>query len=45
MQYSYFDWGLHAWAIFAVFGLAIAYSTHRKGRRDAGQPAVPPAAR
>lgn len=32
MQYSYFDWGLHAWAIFAVFGLAIAYSTHRKGR-------------
>ena len=33
MQYSYFDWGLHAWAIFAVFGLAIAYSTYRKGRR------------
>ncbi|SNT29560.1 BCCT family transporter [Rhodococcoides kyotonense] len=33
MQYSYFDWGVHAWAIFAVFGLAIAYSTHCKGRR------------
>ncbi|MEI5522915.1 BCCT family transporter [Streptomyces brasiliscabiei] len=33
LQYSYFDWGLQAWAIFAVFGLAIAYSTHRKGRR------------
>jgi glycine betaine transporter len=33
MQYSYFDWGLQAWAIFAVFGLAIAYSTYRKGRR------------
>ncbi len=33
LQYSYFDWGLHAWAIFAVFGLAIAYSTYRKGRR------------
>ncbi|RAJ56606.1 choline/carnitine/betaine transport [Streptomyces sp. Amel2xB2] len=33
MQYSYFDWGLHAWAIFAVFGLAMAYSTYRKGRR------------
>ncbi|MFD5002469.1 BCCT family transporter [Streptomyces mutabilis] len=33
MQYSYFDWGLHAWAVFAVFGLAIAYSTHRRGRR------------
>ncbi len=34
LQYSYFDWGLHAWAIFAVFGLAIAYSTYRKGRRS-----------
>jgi glycine betaine transporter len=33
LQYSYFDWGLHAWAIFAVFGLAMAYSTYRKGRR------------
>ena len=33
LQYSYFDWGLHAWAVFAIFGLAIAYSTHRKGRR------------
>lgn len=33
LQYSYFDWGLHAWAVFAVFGLAIAYSTYRKGRR------------
>lgn len=32
LQYSYFDWGLHAWGIFAIFGLAIAYSTHRKGR-------------
>lgn len=32
MQYSYFDWGLHAWAIFAVFGLAMAYSIYRKGR-------------
>ena len=33
LQYSFFDWGLHAWAIFALFGLAIAYSTYRKGRR------------
>lgn len=33
MQYSYFDWGLHAWAIFAIVGLAIAYSTYCKGRR------------
>ncbi|GAA4128103.1 BCCT family transporter [Actinomadura keratinilytica] len=32
LQYSYYDWGVHAWAIFAVFGLAIAYSTYRKRR-------------
>ncbi|MFT4125386.1 MAG: BCCT family transporter [Gordonia sp. (in: high G+C Gram-positive bacteria)] len=32
LQYSYFDWGLHAWAIFAVVGLAMAYSTYCKGR-------------
>ena len=32
LQFSFLDWGLHAWAIFGVFGLAIAYSTHRKGR-------------
>ena len=25
-------WGLHAWAIYVVVGLAIAYATHRKGR-------------
>lgn len=32
MQYSFFDWGLHAWGVFAIFGLAMAYSTYRKGR-------------
>lgn len=32
MQYSFFDWGLHAWGIFAIFGLAMAYATYRKGR-------------
>ena len=32
LQYSFYDWGLHAWAIFAVFGLAIGYSMHRKKR-------------
>ncbi|WP_017588919.1 BCCT family transporter [Nocardiopsis ganjiahuensis] len=32
LQYSFFDWGLHAWAIFAVFGLALGYSMHRKKR-------------
>jgi choline/carnitine/betaine transport len=29
MQFSYFDWGPNAWALFGIFGLAIAYSTHR----------------
>jgi glycine betaine transporter len=32
MQFSFFDWGVHAWAVFAVFGLAIGYSTHRLNR-------------
>ncbi|MBR8741896.1 BCCT family transporter [Nocardiopsis sp. MG754419] len=32
MQYSFYDWGLHAWAIFAAFGLAIGYSMYRKKR-------------
>lgn len=31
LQFSYFDWGPNAWALFGVFGLAIAYSTHRQG--------------
>lgn len=30
LQFSYFDWGPNAWAVFGVFGLAIAYSTHRR---------------
>lgn len=32
LQYSFYDWGLHAWAIFAIFGLALGYSIHRKKR-------------
>ncbi|TKV57762.1 BCCT family transporter [Nakamurella flava] len=42
MQYSYFDWGPHAWAIFAVFGLAIAWSRHRKGRSGLISPMLRP---
>src|SRR4028119_734648 len=34
MQYSYFHWALHPWAIYAVVGLALAYSTFRNGRRN-----------
>lgn len=42
MQYSFFDWGPHAWAIFATFGLAIAWSRHRKGRSGLISPMLRP---
>jgi glycine betaine transporter len=32
LQFSFFDWGLHAWGIFAVMGLAMAWSMFRRGR-------------
>ncbi|THV34633.1 BCCT family transporter [Glycomyces buryatensis] len=32
LLYSFFHWGLHPWAIYAVAGLALAYSTFRKRR-------------
>jgi choline/carnitine/betaine transport len=32
MQYTYFHWALTPWAIYGMVGLAIAYSTMRKGR-------------
>ncbi|MEV4644862.1 BCCT family transporter [Saccharopolyspora sp. NPDC049357] len=32
MQFSFFDWGLHAWGIFAVVGLAMSWSMFRRGR-------------
>ncbi len=28
---TFLHWGLHAWAIYVVVGLAVAYSVHRKG--------------
>ena len=31
MEYSYFHWAFHPWAMYAVVGLAIAYFTFRKG--------------
>ena len=34
MEYSFFHWALHPWAIYAVVGLALAYFTFRKGRRN-----------
>ncbi|RZU63272.1 BCCT family transporter [Zhihengliuella halotolerans] len=42
LQFSYFDWGPHAWAVFGVFGLAIGYSTHRKGRAGLVSPMLRP---
>jgi choline/glycine/proline betaine transport protein len=32
MTQTYVHWGIHAWAIYVVAGLAIAYVVHRKGR-------------
>ncbi len=32
MAYTLFHWCLHPWAIYAVVGLALAYSTFRMGR-------------
>ncbi|WP_202798187.1 BCCT family transporter [Hoyosella subflava] len=31
MNVTFLHWGLHAWAIYAVVGLAVAYSVHRLG--------------
>jgi choline/carnitine/betaine transport len=31
VQYSFFHWGLHPWAMYAVIGLAIGYFAYRKG--------------
>jgi glycine betaine transporter len=31
MEYTFFHWGLHPWAIYAVIGLVIAYFAYRKG--------------
>ncbi len=31
MTLTFFHWGLHAWGIYAVMGLAIAYFSHRRG--------------
>lgn len=42
MQFSYFDWGPHAWAVFGVFGLAIAYSTHCRNNPGLVSPMLRP---
>jgi glycine betaine transporter len=42
LQYSFLDWGPHAWAIFGVFGLAVAYSTHVRGNTGLVSPILRP---
>jgi len=32
MGQSYLHWGIHAWAIYVVAGLSLAYAIHRRGR-------------
>ncbi|SFC40162.1 BCCT family transporter [Streptomyces aidingensis] len=32
LEFSFFHWTLHPWAIYAVTGLGLAYATFRKGR-------------
>ncbi|MDJ0322823.1 BCCT family transporter [Cryobacterium sp. PH31-AA6] len=32
MSQTFLHWGFHAWAIYAVVGLSLAYAIHRKGR-------------
>jgi glycine betaine transporter len=34
IQYSFFHWTLHPWAMYAVVGLAIGYFSHRRGRNS-----------
>ncbi len=31
MEYSFFHWGFHPWAMYAVIGLSIGYFAYRKG--------------
>jgi choline/carnitine/betaine transport len=42
MATTLFHWTLHPWAIYAVVGLAIAYGTFRRGRRQLMSAAVSP---
>ncbi|MDN4472157.1 BCCT family transporter [Demequina zhanjiangensis] len=32
MARTFLHWGVHAWAIYIVVGLAVAYAVHRRGR-------------
>lgn len=32
LSQTYLHWGIHAWSIYVVVGLALAYAIHRRGR-------------
>src|SRR3712207_2679653 len=34
MEYSYFHWAFHPWALYAVVGLSLAFFVYRKGERN-----------
>jgi len=34
LQYAFFHWTLHPWAIYAVVGLTVAYLSYNKGLKD-----------
>lgn len=42
MRFTLFHWTLHPWAIYAVVGLALAYSMFRKGRGNSISAAFQP---
>lgn len=42
MAQTYLHWGVHAWAVYVVVGLGLAYAIHRRGRPVAVRWAVEP---
>ena len=42
MKYTFFHWGLQPWALYALLGLILAYTTFRKGRPALISEAVTP---
>ena len=45
MEYAFFHWGFHPWAMYAVIGLAIGYFAYRKGAGNLVSGALRAAAR
>jgi choline/glycine/proline betaine transport protein len=32
MKFTFLHWGFHAWAVYALVGLSLAYFTYSRGR-------------